>query len=261
MTTIIQRDGWNAAPSRGASNALNAKPDGVAIHWEGPRMGTRPHSQCAALVRSIQAFHQNSRGWADIAYNLLVCEHGVIYVGRGKGRGSAANGTTDANRRWYAICALVGEGDTVTAALLSGLKDAAALCRSWGAGPRVTGHRDHFNTACPGAYLYAQVRAGRFNPLPARVVKAVSRATTTVRQAVSRTPLLRQGSKGAAVKALQAGLRRVFPSYAGHLVVDGDFGPATAKAVGDFQRRSGLSADRVVGVRTWGALAKYGIRP
>ncbi len=73
-------------------------------------------------------------------------------------------------------------------------------------------------------------------------------------------PVLRQGSKGEPVRAVQAFLRRVFPSYAGGLVVDGDFGPATHRSVVEFQRRTGLGADGVVGPATWAKLASHGFR-
>ncbi len=70
---------------------------------------------------------------------------------------------------------------------------------------------------------------------------------------------LQVGSNGAAVKKLQEGLKRVFPKYAGKLVVDGDFGPATKKAVMEFQERSDLDDDGIVGELTQKALFKYGI--
>lgn len=72
--------------------------------------------------------------------------------------------------------------------------------------------------------------------------------------------LLRRGSKGAAVRRLQSGLRKTFPAYAGRLSVDGDFGPATERVVREFQTRSGLRADGVVGPATRAALAKHGVR-
>jgi hypothetical protein len=65
--------------------------------------------------------------------------------------------------------------------------------------------------------------------------------------------LLRKGSKGAAVSALQARLNRDYPAYS-RLVVDGDFGPATDAAVREFQRRSGLTADGIAGPATLGRL-------
>lgn len=71
-------------------------------------------------------------------------------------------------------------------------------------------------------------------------------------------PILRQGSTGDVVRRLQAFLRRVFPTYAGALVADGDFGPATAAVVKEYQRRSGLTADGIVGPASWAALERSG---
>jgi peptidoglycan hydrolase-like protein with peptidoglycan-binding domain len=52
--------------------------------------------------------------------------------------------------------------------------------------------------------------------------------------------ILRQGSKGNAVKTLQQDLNKAMGSQ---LEVDGDFGPATKAAVEAFQRKHGLTAD------------------
>lgn len=61
---------------------------------------------------------------------------------------------------------------------------------------------------------------------------------------------LRQGSKGAAVQAMQQRL-----SDLGHsLGVDGNFGPGTSKAVIAFQQDNNLGNDGVVGPNTWAAL-------
>lgn len=65
---------------------------------------------------------------------------------------------------------------------------------------------------------------------------------------------------GADVKALQTGLRRVFPSYAGGLEPDGFFGPSTHRAVCEFQHRTGLEKDGRVGPATRAKLKKHGIR-
>lgn len=71
---------------------------------------------------------------------------------------------------------------------------------------------------------------------------------------------IQYGDTGAKVKALQQGLRKTFPAYAGGIAVDGQFGPATKRAVQEFQRRSGLKADGIVGPATQRALAKGGIK-
>jgi peptidoglycan hydrolase-like protein with peptidoglycan-binding domain len=62
--------------------------------------------------------------------------------------------------------------------------------------------------------------------------------------------VLRLGSNGGEVKILQVGLNA--KGYG--LVSDGVFGPATDRAVRQFQSNSGLQADGIVGPRTWAAL-------
>lgn len=61
---------------------------------------------------------------------------------------------------------------------------------------------------------------------------------------------LRQGSKGSAVKALQAELN----ATGSRLRVDGRFGPVTKRAVRSYQKKRRLAVDGIVGYRTWGAL-------
>lgn len=67
-------------------------------------------------------------------------------------------------------------------------------------------------------------------------------------------PILKAGSTGDAVKVLQGRLKKGYPAYAGSLTVDGDFGAKTEAAVKEFQRRSKLTADGIVGQATWKAL-------
>lgn len=67
---------------------------------------------------------------------------------------------------------------------------------------------------------------------------------------------LRRGSSGAEVRALQQKLKTSYSLYAGRLVVDGQYGPATEAAVREFQRRSGITADGIAGPVT---RAKLGV--
>jgi hypothetical protein len=73
----------------------------------------------------------------------------------------------------------------------------------------------------------------------------------------TRSPTLRRGSRGPAVRELQ---QRLNARGAG-LVVDGIFGSLTQTAVRAFQRASGLSPDGVAGPQTWGRLRGSGPPP
>lgn len=81
---------------------------------------------------------------------------------------------------------------------------------------------------------------------------------------------LSRGMTGSDVKALQTGLLRAFPAYAGPIKAGGgpntSFGPATEKVVKEFQRRAikdklySGAIDGIVGAGTRSALARCGIR-
>jgi hypothetical protein len=207
---FVTRAGWGARSPSGNRNALSSDPKGVAIHWEGPEMGSRPHSECDNIVRSIQNYHMDSGGCSDIMYNLLACEHGYIFEGRGKGLGAAANGTTQGNADYPAICALVGENDPQPDELHRAIGDAAAMVRSWGVGSAVKGHRDFVSTECPGDKLYGKVKAGDFSG------------------SGSTTPAPTPPSSG---------------SSSGDLEVDGWLGPDTTRA---WQKIMGTPVDGVI---------------
>lgn len=53
---------------------------------------------------------------------------------------------------------------------------------------------------------------------------------------------IKKGDRGASVRVVQRLL---------HIYVDGSFGPLTDEAVREFQRRSGLQVDGIVGPKTW----------
>jgi peptidoglycan hydrolase-like protein with peptidoglycan-binding domain len=65
-------------------------------------------------------------------------------------------------------------------------------------------------------------------------------------------PILRQGDSGAAVVELQ----KLLNAKGAKVTVDGIFGAGTQNAVITFQRSNGLTADGIVGTRTWAALRK-----
>ena len=68
---------------------------------------------------------------------------------------------------------------------------------------------------------------------------------------VTKSPVLRLGSRGDAVKELQTLLKKA-GVYSG--AVDGVFGQTTRTAVINFQQSKKLTSDGIVGAKTWAAL-------
>ena len=264
---LVTRAGWGARAPKGTTGI--ASPVGHGVHWEGPRMGTFPHESCAAKVRGIQRFHMDARGWADIAYNALVCPHGVVYEGRGPGRRSAANGTNDGNARYYAVCYLSGEGDPFTDAARQGYLDAFAWLR---AGGERRPHRSFKATACPGNEITAWINAGLPGPgTPAPVPPPApppgghAHGTPMVRNRFvdgawrgqvwhpERNMWFTQSAATGPwweIRDVQQHLRDQ-----GHQIdVDGWGGPSTNHHIVAYQRHRGLQPDGVVGPATWARL-------
>lgn len=100
-----------------------------------------------------------------------------------------------------------------------------------------------------------------FMGTPADADAMTALATRELTGATPATPItsqgprdLRLGMSGDDVARLQQILKTQYSLYGKHLVVDGDFGPATVAVVKEFQRRSGLAVDGIVGPRTRTAL-------
>lgn len=109
----------------------------------------------------MQRYHMEELGWLDIAYNHVFCRHGFVFVGRGFGARSAANGTKHANDRYFAVCFL-GDDTAGRADVTREARDALqALLDEYRRGyPKardVRPHSDFVATACPGDELRALV--------------------------------------------------------------------------------------------------------
>lgn len=128
------------------------------------------------------------------------------------------------------------------------------VCRV--AASNVVGHREW----APGRKSDPRYDMGWRRARVAAVSTGSGRPPTPSTPVPAGRPLLREGSIGPVVSAVQAFLRRVFPTYAGALAVDGHFGPGTRAAVVEFQRRTGQAADGVIGPATWATLERHGYR-
>lgn len=159
----VTRLEWGARAPRASTGLASTR--GVKVHYTGEHEDPAlldDHGGCAARVRQIQDLHMDGNGWDDIAYNLVVCVHGHVFEGRGAHVLCAANGP-GLNTAHYAVCGLVGNSGITRPpeAMLDGIRCAIDHLRGHGAaGSEILGHRDGYDTECPGGPLYAWLQAG-----------------------------------------------------------------------------------------------------
>jgi peptidoglycan hydrolase-like protein with peptidoglycan-binding domain len=102
-------------------------------------------------------------------------------------------------------------------------------------------------------YNYRQAIDGVWGPGMQAAHSAYVAVVNRPAPAAGGRPTLRKGASGADVLVLQDRLNGRYPAYS-KLARDSQFGPSVERVVKEFQKRSGLVADGVVGGRTWKAL-------
>lgn len=146
----------------------NIRPEGITAHYGGPSNWTganrtsgaafarsTDHARCATVVASWHAYHI-SKGWSGLAYTSVVCPHGTVFDGRGKGKRTAANGTNTGNDRSYAVCYLAGDNDPLTDEAKRAYHSEASRLGV----PLRWIHREWKSTSCPGAAVEAWAKQG-----------------------------------------------------------------------------------------------------
>jgi hypothetical protein len=238
---LVLRSEWGARnPKRRDAATFTRLSTG---HWNGPTITvygqlTWDHHICASLVRGIQNFHMDDRGWNDIAYNFLVCPHEYVFEGRGMHIINAANGTNEANRSSHAIMFLAGELNQFSHHEKTGFKQCVRyISERSQILEKAVGHRDHKATSCPGEERYSWIH--RDMPTHPSFIG-------------SDQPLLKYGMRGDAVRLVQLIIR---DKAGGNIAVDGIFGPNTERRVKDLQKFFGLTPDGIVGPKTWAVLS------
>ena len=180
------RDSWGAAPAKQANDVARSIKFAVIHHTAGTNDYTQ--ADVPSILRGIQSFHQNTRGWNDIAYNFLIDKWGNVWEGRSGGIGKAIIGSHAANFNTGTV-GISLMGDFATTAPPQAMIDAAASVAGWKLAmaavnpqgtttvvgtsanvfpdgqtvtiPTIVGHRDVGTTDCPGLvwnYL-PQIRA------------------------------------------------------------------------------------------------------
>ncbi|ELS50268.1 putative N-acetylmuramoyl-L-alanine amidase family 2 [Streptomyces viridochromogenes Tue57] len=165
-----------------------------------------------AVVRGIYAYHVKQLGWKDIGYNFLVDKCGTIYEGRKGGvdqpvmgahaygfnsetTGISVLGTyTDVTPSQAALASVAkiaawklgqyGVDPAGTTTLTAGADGTNYFRKSWTKGaqlsyPTIHGHRDGYNTQCPGDQLYTKlptIRSWAAGPVTGLAIKSVNAA-------------------------------------------------------------------------------------
>ena len=118
----------------------------------GPKKNTRYRE--AEHLRAMQYFHQNVRGWSDIAYNYLIMPSGRVYEGRGFGvrPAGAATDTQEWNTDSIHV-SFVGTYETKEPSEKAVASYHALRKRLRAQGAKfdnTVGHGDLMPTSCPG---------------------------------------------------------------------------------------------------------------
>uniref|UniRef100_G1P4V7 Peptidoglycan recognition protein 2 n=1 Tax=Myotis lucifugus TaxID=59463 RepID=G1P4V7_MYOLU len=160
---IHPRCRWSAAPYRGRPTPLRLPLGSLYVHHTYlPAPPCTTFARCAADMRSMQRFHQDTRGWDDIGYSFVVGSDGYVYEGRGWHRVGAH--TLGHNSRGFGV-AFVGNytAELPAEAALRTVRDTLPRCavRAGFLRPDYTllGHRQLVRTECPGDALFHQLRS------------------------------------------------------------------------------------------------------
>jgi len=172
---VTGRDVWGARTNPSPSYASTVRL-GV-VHHSASSNAYSP-ADVPGILRSIQAYHMDGRGWSDIAYNFVVDKYGGIWEGRAGGLDRPVVGAHAMGFNTSSVGVMV-IGDYSTAAPTGAALESAAKVVGWklflhqtdaldrvnftsagstsiAAGvvvnlPVVVGHKDVGSTGCPGS--------------------------------------------------------------------------------------------------------------
>jgi N-acetylmuramoyl-L-alanine amidase len=157
---MVTRAEWGAREPRTSPVPITVPVNMTFIHHSAGQRSSSP-TECMQIVRDIQNFHMDVRGWNDIAYSFLVCEDGRVYEGRGWNIEGAH--TLGYNRIALGFC-FVGDFTNdlpLPVAIATGKNllqcgiDQSFIVPHF----ELFGHRDgRVGTECPGDALYALIR-------------------------------------------------------------------------------------------------------
>jgi N-acetyl-anhydromuramyl-L-alanine amidase AmpD len=255
----------------------NLTPTRVVIHATNPDGGTFPAMSAGGMAASTERYFADADALGSAHY--VADSSGDVHP------------LADAVIAWHAppnahsigveICAMGGdvEGDYTRAQWLSAevwpavnraAEITAAVCARYGI-PAVRISAAELAAGAHGVCGHVDVaqafgKTDHTDPGPnfpwTEFMAAVGGRAANVTAPLAAMPAqLSEGDEGPLVHELQVFLDRNYPAYARIDLGPQRFGPQTLAAVLEFQHRSHLDADGVVGPQTWSALMAAGFRP
>jgi len=155
---LLCRDAWGARPARPGGRVHTITR--MTLHHEAVVLGDNRNAP--ERLRQDQRYHQDQKGWVDIAYHVGVDRNGNIYELRTPQIAGDTATDYDTTGHFLVLCEGDFDQEVVSEAQLEG----AALAFAWAtqtfhiATDTLAGHRDLAQTACPGANLYAHLSSG-----------------------------------------------------------------------------------------------------
>lgn len=185
---IVTRKGWGADESLREKQFVYTKSIKVAFVHHSATGNGYTCAQAPSVLRGIYRYHVKSSGWRDIGYNFAVDKCGNIYEGRAGGVAKPVLGAHtlgfNANSMGIAVIGTYSSSTPPAAVLtaiarltawklgLYGMNPKAKTYLTSGGGNKfkkgtlarlnvISGHRDGFDTDCPGARLYGKLGTAR----------------------------------------------------------------------------------------------------
>jgi len=156
--SLLCRDAWGARPALAGGRRHTITR--MTLHHEAVVLGENRNAP--GHLRSDQRYHQDQKGWIDIAYHVGVDRDGNIYELRSTEIAGDTATDYDTTGHFLVLCEGDFDQETVPEAQLHG----AALAFAWAAqtfrvaSGTLAGHRDLAQTSCPGTNLYAHLSSG-----------------------------------------------------------------------------------------------------
>lgn len=154
---FVPYEKWCNIPWGGLSYANHPAGMPHVVHWFGPGSALDDDAKAVEQAVGFAKYHRYVLGWSGFAYNFAVLRSGLILVGRGANKRSAATGNNVGNT-YPSVLLMAGTGTPEATKVQLETLQAMREHFRWG---RRLNHLELSATSCPGPMLAPWVRAHR----------------------------------------------------------------------------------------------------